>query len=69
MTINYSIYIQQLQKEGYQDVHLETGADGEPMIICISRNTFFRGLRVRYRPEFDLFEPIPEPKKARKRRG
>lgn len=69
MTVNHSMYIKQLQKEGYEDVHLETGADGEPMIICLSKNTFFRGLRVRYLPEFDLFEPVPESKKACKRRG
>ena len=69
MTVNYSMYIKSLQLQGHHDVHLETGADGEPMIICISGNAFFRGLRVRYHPETDLFEPIPEPKKACKRRG
>jgi len=69
MIDKYSLWIKSLWEEGHRDLHLETGADGQPVIVCVSAGPLFKGRRVFYWPETDTFEPVPEPKVGRKQGG
>jgi hypothetical protein len=66
--VDYKVYIRQLEREGHRDVHLETGPDGKGAIVLIPVRGLFAGQRVRYNPETDFFEPLPERATVRKQR-